>query len=339
MTRIQRRLHAVMLLMVLVILLAACGKKPEGMVKVTRSSLYTLVSMTVVTNDEAKAQQAIENAYKELERLEQLLNFYADDSELSEINRNAGVKPVKVSPEAFEVIEKAAFTSEMTEGAFDVTIGPLVKLWDFKKGVIPEKAAIAESLKRVGYKNIVLDKPAGTVYLKNSGSQMDLGGILKGYAADKATHILKKNGFLSGIVTVGGEVRTFGTKPDGTPWIVGIQNPRQKDQSDEVVATIAVSDKALSTSGDYIRFFEKDGSRYHHLLNPRTGYPADQCGSVTIVAEDGVTADGFAKIFVLGPEKGLQIAKKAGFDALFIDCNGKILMSEGLQGKIRLQKH
>ncbi|HSW61815.1 MAG TPA: FAD:protein FMN transferase [Dissulfurispiraceae bacterium] len=338
MTRIKRRMPAALLLMILVLLLAACGKKPEGMVKVTRSSLYTLVSMTVVTNDEAKAQQAIENAYKELDRLERLLNFYADDSELSEINRNAGVKPVKVSPEAFEVIEKAVFTSEMTEGAFDVTVGPLVNLWDFKKGVIPEKDAIAESLKRVGYRNIVLDKSAVTVYLKKSGAQMDLGGILKGYAADKATHILQKHGFLSGIVSVGGEVRAFGKKPDATPWIVGIQNPRQKGQSDEVIATIAVSDKALSTSGDYIRFFEKDGSRYHHLLNSRTGYPAEQCGSVTIVADDGVTADGFAKVFILGPEKGLSIAKKAGFDALFIDCSGKIVMSDGLQTKITLLK-
>ncbi len=331
-------LLAAFLLALLLMLLPACGKKQEGFVKVTRASLYTLASMTVVTNDEPKAQQAIESAYKELEHLGQLLNFYADDSEVSEINRNAGVRPVKVSPETFEVIEKAVFTSEMTEGAFDITVGPLVKLWNFKKGVIPEKDAIAETLKRVGYRNIVLDKSAATVYLKNSGSQIDLGGILKGYAADKASQILQKHGFLSGIVTVGGEVRAFGRKPDGGSWVVGIQNPRQKGQADEILATISVSDKSLSTSGDYIRFFEKDGVRYHHLLNPRTGYPAEQCGSVTVMANDGITADGFAKIFVLGSEKGLAIAKKVGFDALFIDCTGKITMSEGLQTQVRLQK-
>ncbi len=339
MTWTKRGLPAALLLTLLVImLLPACGKKQEGVVKVTRTSLYTLVSMTVVTNDKPGAQRAMESAYGELERLGQLLNFYADDSEVSEINRNAGIRPVKVSPETFAIIEKAVFTSEMTEGAFDITVGPLVKLWDFRKGVVPEKDAIADRLKRVGYRTIVLDKTAETVYLKNNGAQIDLGGILKGYAADKASQILQKHGFLSGIVTVGGEVRAFGRKPDGSSWVVGIQNPRQKGQADEILATIAVSDKSLSTSGDYIRFFEKDGVRYHHLLNPLTGYPAEQCGSVTIVADDGITADGFAKIFVLGSEKGLAVAKKAGFDALFIDCTGKISMSEGLQTQVRLQK-
>ncbi|NLI30140.1 MAG: FAD:protein FMN transferase, partial [Nitrospiraceae bacterium] len=198
--------------------------------------------------------------------------------------------------------------------------------------------AIEELLERVGYKNIVLDASAQTVYLKEEGAQIDLGGILKGYAADKASLVLQKHGLSSGIVTIGGEVRAFGNKPDGTPWIVGIQNPRQKGPNDEVIATIALSNRSVSTSGDYIKFFEKDGVRYHHILNPKTGYPAEQCGSVTVIANDGVTADGFSKIFVLGPEKGLKIAKKVGFDAIFIDCNGKISMSEGLQDKIRLQK-
>ena len=335
----KRCLSAALLLTIVVLFLSACGKKQDDTVKVTRTSLYTIVSMTVVAKDEPKAQQAIEKAFKELDRLGQLLNFYAEDSELSAINRNAGIEPVKVSPETFEVIEKAVYTSELTEGAFDVTVGPLVRLWDFKKGVIPEKSAIDENMKRVGYKNIVLDKPDATVYLKTSGAQIDLGGILKGYAADRAARILQDSGFTSGIVTVGGEVRAFGRKPDGSPWVIGIQNPRQKGQTDEVIATIPVSDKSLSTSGDYIRFFEKDGIRYHHLLNPATGYPADRCGSVTIVAKDGITADGFSKIFILGPEKGLAVAKKAGFDALFIDCNGKILMSDGLQSIIRLHKN
>lgn len=318
--------------------LVSCGKPQERMLKVSRTSLYTIASMTLVTNDEKRAQEAIDAAYTELERLGKLLNFYADDSEISAVNKNAGIKPVTVSPETFELVQKAVFTSEMTEGAFDATVGPVVKLWDFKKGVVPDKEEIEKNLGRVGYKNIVLDKASSTVFLKTAGSQLDLGGILKGYAVDRAVKVVQKHGFTSGIITVGGEVRAFGKKPDGSAWIVGIQNPRQTGQHDEVIAVIPVSDNALSTSGDYIKFFEKDGVRYHHLLNPQTGYPAKQCGSVTILATDGVTADGFAKIFVLGPEKGLQVAKKIGFDALFIDCDGKMLMTGGMQEKIRLQK-
>lgn len=331
-------LRAALLVVLILLLVAACGKQQERLLKVTRTSLHTITSMTVVTGNEQQAQQAIDAAYREMERLGQMLNFYADDSELTSINKNAGIRPVKVSPETFDVIQKAVFASENTEGAFDATVGPLVKLWDFKKGVIPDKDDIEELLDQVGYQNIVLDSAAQTVYLKEDGAQIDLGGILKGYAADKASLVLQKNGISSGIVTVGGEVRAFGNKPDGTPWIVGIQNPRQKGPNDEVIATIALSNRSISTSGDYIKFFEKDGVRYHHILNPKTGYPAEQCGSVTVIANDGVTADGFSKIFVLGPEKGLKIAKKVGFDAIFIDCNGKISMSEGLQDRIRLQK-
>lgn len=336
--RSMHHLRAVLLVVLILLLLAACGKQQERLLKVTRTSLHTITSMTVVTSNEQQAQQAIDAAYRELERLGQMLNFYADDSEVTAINKNAGIRPVRVSPETFEVIRQAVFASENTEGAFDATVGPLVKLWDFKRGIIPDKDAIEELLERVGYKNIVLDASAQTVYLKEEGAQIDLGGILKGYAADKASLVLQKHGLSSGIVTIGGEVRAFGNKPDGTPWIVGIQNPRQKGPNDEVIATMALSNRSVSTSGDYIKFFEKDGVRYHHILNPKTGYPAEQCGSVTVIANDGVTADGFSKIFVLGPEKGLKIAKKVGFDAIFIDCNGKISMSEGLQDKIRLQK-
>lgn len=338
MTQIAARLMTAAVGGFLILVLFSCSQPQERLLKISRTSLYTVVSMTVVTRDEQKANQAIDAAFMELDRLGKLLNFYAEDSEISEINRNAGVKPVKVSADTLELVEKAVFTSEMTDGAFDATVGPVVKLWDFRSGVVPDKNAILEALTRVGFRNIVIDKNASTVYLKSPGARIDLGGIMKGYAADKASQVLEKQGIASGIVTVGGEVRAFGKKPDGSAWVIGVQNPRQTGPQDEVIAVIPVADKSLSTSGDYIKFFEKDGVRYHHLLNPQTGYPAQQCGSVTVLAKDGVTADGFAKIFVLGPEKGLNIAKKLGFDALFIDCSGKMSMTEGMRSNIRLQK-
>lgn len=297
--------------------------------------MYTIVSITVVARSEDQARKATDASFRELDRLATLLNFYSDESELSMINRHAGENPVKVSKDTLDIIEKSVYVSEMTEGAFDVTVGPLVKLWDMQKKVIPDKKVIAETLKKVGYKNIVLDKSSSTVFIKKSGSHIDLGGILKGYAADKVVQLLRQNGITSAIVAVGGEVRSFGRKPDGSPWVVGIQNPRQKGPADEIIASVEISDKAISTSGDYNKYFEKDGIRYHHLLDPKTGYPSRQCGSATIIANDVTTSDGFSKLFILGPEKGVEVARKLGFEVLFVDCKGGIIMSEGLKNKIK----
>ncbi len=300
--------------------------------------MYTVVSITVVSRSEDQAQKTINASFDELDRLAALLNFYSDTSEISMINRQAGEKPVKVSRDTLDIIEKAVYVSEMTDGAFDITVGPLVKLWDIQKKIIPDKESIKEKLKLVGYKNIVIDKTASTVFIKQKGAQIDLGGIIKGYAVDKVVAVLHKNGITSGVVAVGGEIRLLGMKPDGTSWEVGVQNPRPKDSDDQVFATLQLSNKALSTSGDYIRYFEKNGVRYHHLLDPKTGYPSPQCGSATIIADDNTTTDGFSKLFILGPEKGLAVAKKLGFDVLFIDCKGKIVMSDGLKDKIRFAR-
>ena len=297
--------------------------------------MYTIVSITVSCKSEEQAQKTMDASFRELDRLAGLMNFYSEDSEISMINRQASRAPVKVSKDTFDLLEKSVYVSEMTEGAFDVTVGPLVKLWDMQKKIVPDRKAVIEAMEKVGYRNILLDKTTSTVFLKKSGAQIDLGGILKGYAADKVIWILKQNGFTSAIVAVGGEVRAIGRKPDGTPWMVGIQNPRQKGSADEIVATMELSDKATSTSGDYNNYFEKDGVRYHHLLDPKTGFPSKQCGSTTIIANDSTTADGFSKLFVLGPEKGLEVAKRLGFDVIFIDCNGGIVMSDRLKEKIR----
>lgn len=320
-------------------ILASCSSSKDRIFKETRPSMYTIVSITVVSSSEAQAQKAINASFAELERLAALLNFYSDASEISAINRRAGDKPVKVSTDTLDILEKAVYVSRMTDGAFDVTVGPLVRLWDLQNKVIPDKKSIEERLSIVGYRNIVLDRTSSTVFLKRKGSQIDLGGIIKGYAVDKVVEVLHQNGIRSGIVSVGGEIRSLGKKPDGTSWVVGVQNPRQKGSDDEVIATVELSDKALSTSGDYNNYFEKDGVRYHHLLDPKTGYPSRQCGSTTIVADDNTTSDGFAKLFILGPEKSLVIAKKLGFDVLFIDCHGGIVMSEGLKTKIRFVKN
>lgn len=321
------------------LVLRMTGKSDRRLYKETRSSLHTLVTITVVSNSEDLARKACDAAYQELDRLGRLLNFYAEDSEISAVNRNAGSKPVRISPETLELIETAVYVGEQTEGGFDVTVGPVVKLWDFKKKVLPAKADIASRLPSVGYKNIVIDKAAGTVYLQKSGVQIDLGGILKGFAADKAAQILMDHGIEDGIVAVAGDIRLFGRQPDGQPWNIGIQHPRPKGDEEELLATVKLGSQGISTSGDYQRYFLQDGIRYHHLLNPLTGYPESSCRSVTVIAPKAVLTDAFATgLFIMGPKKGLEVLERLGMDGVIVDKDGAILITKGIKDKVQLLK-
>ena len=300
-----------------------------------RVSLYTIVTITVYSESEQKAKAAIDATYTELDRLGRFLNFYSEDSEVSMINRFSGIKPVKVSTDTLDVIDRALYISRSTDGAFDITIGSIVKLWDFEKKILPSEKAIKEKLHLVNYRNVVVDKVNSTVFLRKKGMQIDLGGIEKGYAAERAVEVLKKNGITAGIIAVGGEVKPFGTKPDGDTWRVGIKNPHQKDKNDEIIAIVKLADKAISTSGGYEKFFIKDGKLYHHILDPATGYPVYECQSVSVIAKNA--PDGFPTgIFVLGPQKGLKILKKLGLDGIIIDKSGEILITEGIKDKLEI---
>lgn len=335
----RRLLLAVAGLLVLLLIVVLRPGPGKRLFKASRTSLYTLVSITAVSTSEAEARKAQDEAYRELDRLGRLLNFYADDSELAAINRNAGVGPVRVSPDTLEIVQAAIHAGRETEGGFDVTVGPLVRLWDFKKQVLPTAADVAKRLPLVGYGNIVVDPAASTVFLKKPGVQMDLGGILKGFAADKAVEVLKKNGIEDGIVAVAGDIKAFGRQPDGRPWNIGIQNPRQQGDDDALLATVALENQGISTSGDYQRYFIRDGVRYHHLLNPETGFPEGRCRSVTVVAAQAVLTDAFATgIFVMGPEKGIAVLERLGMDGVIVAGNGKILMTKGMDKRVHLIK-
>jgi thiamine biosynthesis lipoprotein len=333
-----RRLIVFAFCLLIVVLFIWLGQSQRmRLFKETRTSLYTLVSITAVTQSEDRARTAISEAYGELERLGRLLNFYADDSELTAINRNAGIKPVRVSPDTLEIVQAAVYAGEQTEGGFDVTVGPIVKLWDFNEETLPDAASIAEQLPFVGYRNIVVDAAASTVFLRKAGVQMDLGGIIKGFAADKAIAVLKKNGIEGGIVAVAGDIRVFGRQPDGRPWRVGVQNPRQKREDDVLLASLNLEDKGISTSGDYQRYFIRDGVRYHHLLNPKTGFPESHCQSVTVIAPAATLTDPFATgIFVMGPKKGLAVLERLGMAGIIVDQNGTVLMTKGLESQVTL---
>ena len=216
---------------VLFILLGnSCDRNKIQAFRETRVSLYTIVTITVYSESGQKAKAAIDATYTELDRLGRLLNFYSEDSEVSMINRFSGIKPVKVSTDTLDVIDRALYISRSTDGAFDITIGAIVKLWDFEKKILPGEKAIKEKLYLVNYRNVVVDKVNSTVFLRKKGMQIDLGGIEKGYAAERAAQVLKKNGIAAGIIAVGGEVKPFGTKPDGGIWKSRNQEPSSERQ-------------------------------------------------------------------------------------------------------------
>jgi len=328
-------------LIILILLTAvfSCSPGKDSVYKKTMPLMDTIVSITVVAESSDTAEKAIEITFAQIGRFGDLINFYSDNSELAEINRNAGVHSVKVSPQTLDVIGKAVSAAEKSGGAFDPTIGPIVKLWDFLNKKKPAESEIVKALPLVNYKDILIDRADSTVFLKRKGMMIDLGGIAKGYAVDLAVESLKKEGILSGLVSIAGDIRTFGMKPDKRPWIIGIKNPRQTGEKDELVAKIRLSEKAISTSGDYERYFISEDKRYHHLLDPKTGMPASGCRSVSIVTDRAVDTDAFSTaIFILGAVKGMKVVKEMGMDAMIIDSSGTIHMTDAIKEKITLER-
>ncbi len=329
----------------LVLFLSSCTNSSQ-MYKESRVLMDTYCSITVVSSSREKAEEAIEAGFAEIKKLGTLINYYSDTSELSEINRSAGMKPVRVSKETLELINIAVHTSEITNGAFDPSIAPVIKIWDFsrqnKQPSVPEGNSITNAKKLVDFEKIQINDIASEVYLEKKGMEIDLGGIAKGYAADKAVDAIKIKGITSALVAIAGDIRGFGLSTSGKAWNVGIQDPRPETESEkpweDIIASLRLEDRAISTSGDYQRFFFQNGKRYHHILDPETGYPADtDLISATVIAPDGYVADGLSTaVFVLGAEKGLALINKLGLDAVLVDANRKIQVTENIKKNIDL---
>ncbi len=318
---------------------SSCSAKEGSMYKKSMPMMDTIVSITVVCESKERAEKAMEEAFAAIDRIGNLINYYSDTSELSAINRNAGISETKVSPETFGIIEEAIYVADSSEGSFDPTIGPIIKLWDFADKKMPSETEVRHALPLVNWRDIIMDRKTLTVMLRKKGMMLDLGGIAKGYAADIAATSLMKQGISSGLVSIAGDIRTFGLKPDNSTWAIGIKNPRQTTDRDEIIAKIKLTEKAISTSGDYERYFIAEGKRYHHLLDPKTGFPAATCRSVSVVADKAVYTDAFSTaIFVLGPDKGMKLAKDLGMDALIIDSNGTMHTTDGLKEKLTFEK-
>jgi len=306
---------------------------PSNLYKYHQVAMGTVIEITLIADDEEATNKAALRAFQEMKRIETLMSPWLDSSDVTRINRSAGKERVKISPETFKVIQKAQEISELSERGFDITVAPLTELWRKarEKKIPPSTEEVKEKLGLVNFKNIEMDRE-GKVFLKKQDMAIDLGGIAKGYAVDRAFELLKSLGNKNLIVNAGGDLRVGGQK-NSQPWSIGIQNPRE---SQKTLARIAVSDLAVTTSGDYEKFFIYQGKRYHHIFNPKDGFPAEDCQSVTILCKEGMMADALATaVFVLGLEKGYTLCQKLeGVDCLIVDKKGKMIFSLGLKDRI-----
>lgn len=285
----------------------------------------------VVVDDEAIAEQRLQNAIDEVKRIEELLTEFSTTSETAYINANAGVSSVKVSSEVFNLILRAKKISSLTQGAFDITTAPLKKLYNFKRDVVllPTSEKLAQVLNQIGSDKIELSNP-DEVLLTEAGMRISFAGIGKGYAADQVKVLLKKKGVEHGVINASGDLTVWGTRADGTPWKVGIVDP---DNKSKILLWIPIENASVATSGDYEQYFELDGKRYSHTLDPKTGKPVSDVKSVTVVSPSAELSDALATaVFVMGPTVGMNfIEQLPNVHALMITASNKIIATSHLK--------
>jgi thiamine biosynthesis lipoprotein len=322
--------------MLSLMLVMACARART--VQKTETIMGTEVTITVTAPSTDAGEAAIDAGMAELRRLDAMMSLYKDTSEITKVNVAAGKGPVKVSPEMIEVVKHAAEISRLSGGVFDVTIGPLVVLWQMrlKEGKVPTDAEIAKIKPLVNYRNISIDKKASTIFLKKPGMIMDFGGM-KGYMADRVADLFRKRGITNAIIAVAGDIWVLGHREDGSPWRIGVQHPREHDKT---LTVLELSDKYISTSGDYERFVIREKKRYHHIIDPRTGKPSKGVISVTLVGDRGAIIDPLSKVpFILGPEDGMKFVRKFGAEAIIVDEQGKVFMTDGIKNLMDQPKH
>ncbi len=289
--------------------------------------------LSAVTDDEGLANNFIKAGIDEIKRIEQLLTTYRDDSETNLINKNAGIAPVQVSRETFDLVERAQRISAVTQGAFDLSYGSVDKqLWNFDTQAqsLPSKKTALKMVRLINYRNIVLDREQCTVFLRQKGMRIGFGGIGKGYAADRAKLVMKSIGCTSGVVNASGDLNAWGYQPGGKPWTIGIVNP---NAANTAFSYMNVTDLAVATSGNYEKYIMVDGKKYSHTINPKTGLPVTGIKSVTIIAPHAEIADAMATpVTIMGIEAGLyMINQMNNIEAVLIDDNDRIYTSKKIR--------
>jgi len=288
----------------------------------------TRVAVELWTTDPARATRAMAAVIEEMRLTDELMSTYKPESQLSRVNAEAADHPVVVDPRIVDVVAQSLDYSQLSNGAFDVTYASVGYLYDYRKHVHPTDAAIAAALPGVDYRKVVVDREQNSIRFLKHGVRIDLGGIAKGYAVDRCIDLLRGLGIEHAMVNAGGDTRLLGDRL-GKPWIVGIRDPRNEGK---VVAKLALQDEAMSTSGDYERYFEENGVRYHHILVPSTGRSPGLVRSVTILGATATQTDGLSKpVFIFGVERGMEFIRRVpGVEAVIVDKDGKVFYSDGL---------
>ncbi|MCJ8291380.1 MAG: FAD:protein FMN transferase [Crocinitomicaceae bacterium] len=288
-------------------------------------------TFTAVASDKFIANNSLQAGLSEVQRIEAIISSWQPDSETSSINKNAGIRPVKVSEELFELIRRSKKISELSNGYFDISFAAMNDLWDFSKESVtkPYDEAIGRALSKVDYQKIILNRDESTVFLKEKGMRIGFGAIGKGFAANRAKMIMMEAGAEGGVVNAGGDLISWGAKPDGSPWNVGIQNPKVDN---DVLMWIPSTNQAIVTSGNYEKYVDIDGVRYCHILNPKTGWPVVNMKSVTIICPDAELADALSTtVFVLGRIDGMDfINQLTGVEGIIIDENDDVYFSANI---------
>lgn len=288
----------------------------------------TIVSITIYAEAEVDTNSIFQAVLLEIERLESILSAHKPSSDVAKIDAAAGKNPVAVNNETLEVVAKALEYAELTNDAFDITLAPVLRLYDFHQQKRPSRNQLANALVMVDWRKVELNATAGTVFLAEENMQLDLGGIAKGYIVDRAADLVQEHNIEYAVINAGGDIRVLGPKPDDTPWRIGIKDP---DNPQGLFGIVEINGGSIVTSGDYERFFEVEGVRYHHIIDPYTGLPADSLRSVTVIAPTAELADILSTaVFVLG-EAGIELVEQLdGVEVVIWNSAGEVTWSSGL---------
>ena len=321
-------------LLILLLLATQTLSFGQQIFKKKQSLLGSPFEITVVAKDSVQGNLFSDLAITEVRRIENLISDWIPTSQISKVNHNAGISPIKVDKEVYDLVDRATKISKLTSGAFDISYASMDRIWKFDGSMkeMPTEEAIRKSVEKVGYQNIILNSKDTTIFLKNKGMKLGLGGIGQGYIADKIKALLQEKGCNSGLVNVSGDINTWGKQPNGNLWTVGIVNPMNKNK---VFATFPLDDSAVETSGSYEKYVTFNGKRYSHIIDPRTGYPATGIISVSVFAKQTELADALATgIFVMGVEVGLDLVNQLkGIGCIIVDDKGGIHVSKNIDIK------
>lgn len=332
-----KKIIMIIMSIALSISVVGCTEK-DNKEPISRTEL-TIGTVVKITLFDGGSEEVLDKAFDRIGEIEDLVSVNKDGTELSKLNENAGIKPIKVSDTTYEIISKALYYTELSKGGYDLTIGPLVKLWSIglPEAKVPTQEEINKAIGKIDYSKVKMNPDTKEVFLSEKDMRIDLGSIAKGYATDEVVDILKIEGVKSAIIDLGGNIYGLGLKEGNKNWNIGIQNPF--DNRGSAVGSLEVSDKTVVTSGVYERYIEKDGIKYHHILNPQTGYPYDtEIQGVSIIADKSIDGDALSTlIFTKGIDEGLKLVESLkGVEAIFITNKKDVYITEGLRGNFKI---